>query len=177
MTLRVNGGIINNQTLTGSLRYFKMSGPFAWAVSNGTVNLPVKVTGGDPVSTSYFRVGDGQPVAGSAAELALKEIAKQADITVISLVPALGAGTTEVHFACSASAFGWGSDTPDYSTPPANQDEDPAAASAQMQAAVRALGSVTVPTTVGSANSSLAPVTATVDLSTVVITEVSFRLA
>ena len=41
MTFKVNGGIINNQTLTGSLRYFKMTGPFAWTVSDGSVNLPV----------------------------------------------------------------------------------------------------------------------------------------
>ena len=175
--VRVNGGIINNQTLTGGLRYFKMVGPFAWTVSDGSVNLNVKLSGGDITSTSYFVVGDGKPVPGSAAELALLEISKKADIVVISLQPQLGAGTTEIHFACSASSFGWGSDTPDYSTPPANQDEDLSAAAPQMQAAVRSLGTVVVPSTVGVPNQTLLPVTAARDLGAVVITEVQFKLA
>ena len=177
MTIRVNGGIINDQTLTGSLRYFKMSGPFAWTVSNGTVNLPVSVSGGDSTATSYFVVGNNRPVPKSAAELALQEISKQYDIVIISVQPASYGDTTEIHFACSASAFGWGSNVPDYNTPPANQPEDLTAAAPLMQAAVRALGNVTVYITVGSVNQAAVPVTATANLNTVTITEVPFKLA
>lgn len=175
MTFKVNGGIINQQTLTGSLRYFKMSGPFAWTVSNGSVNLPVSVSGGKVTATTYFVVGDGQPVPNSAADLALKEISKQCSIVIISLQPALYGGTAEIHFACSASAFGWGSDVPAYST--GVGPEDLSAAAPAMQAAVRALGNQTVYVSVGAANQAATPVTATANLATVTITEVPFKLA
>ena len=169
MAFRVNGGIINSQTLTGSLRYFKMVGPFAWTVSDGSVNLPVSVVGGpDPTTPSYFVVGNNKSVPNSAAELALKEISTQADITIISCQPALYGSTTEIHFACSASAFGWGADT---------DPEDLTAAAPEMQAAVRALGSITVYITVGAANQATTPVSTTANLATVTITEVPFKLA
>ncbi len=177
MTIRVNGGIINSQTLTGSLRYFKMTGPFAWTVSDGTVNLPVSVSGGAITATTYFEVGNNMPVPRSAAEIALAEISKKCDITIISCQPALYGGTTQIQFACSASAFGWGSDTPPYDVPPANQPEDLTAAAPQMQAAVQALGNITVYITVGAADQSLAPVTAVANLGTVTIVEVPFKLA
>ena len=177
MTFRVNGGIINSQTLTGSLRFFKMVGPFAWTVSDGSVNLPVSVSGGAVTATSYFVVGPDKPVPNSAAALALNEIAKQADIVLISCQPGLYGATTEIQFACSASAFGWGSDTPPYSVPPANLPEDPTAAAPQMQAAVRALPNATVYITVGAPNQATPPVTATANFSTVTITEVPFKLA
>lgn len=175
MTFRVNGGIINHQTLTGGLRYFKMTGPFAWTVSNGTVNLPVSTTGGTTPVTSYFTVGNNQPVPNSAAEIALREIAKQCDITIISCRPALYASTTEIHFACSATAFGWGSDVPNYTSAPG--PEDMTAAAPAMQAAVRALPSATVYITVGSVNQTLTPVTATASFASVTVTEVPFALA
>lgn len=178
--IRVNGGIINNQTLTGSLRYFKMVGPFGWTKSDGTVNLNVWTAGGtaEPPVKTYFRVGNGSPVPGSAAELALQEISKQCDITIITLVPfaADADDTTAIHFACSASAFGWGSNVPDYNTPPANQPEDSTAAAPQMQAVVNALGVITVPIG-GTANQSATPLTADVDMATVTVTEVPFVLA
>lgn len=177
MTFRVNGGIINEQTLTGSLRYFKMTGPFAWTVSDGSVNLPVSVSGGSTVETTYFVVGNDKPVPNSAAEYALQEISKQAGIVIMSCQPALYGSTTAIHFACSASAFGWGSDTPGYSTPPANLPEDPTAAAPAMQAAVRALGNKTVYISVGVPNQTATPVTATANLATVTITEVPFKLA
>ncbi len=177
MTIRVNGGIINEQTLTGSLRYFKMSGPFAWTVSDGTVNLPVSVSGGAVTATTYFVVGIDRPVPVSAAELALQELSKQCGIVIMSVQPASYGDTTEIHFACSASAFGWGSDVPDYSVPPADQPEDLTAAAPLMQAAVRALGNVTVYVSVGAFDQAATPVTAVADLNTVTITEVPFKLA
>ena len=177
MVVRVNGGIINDQTLTGSLRFFKMTGPFAWTVSDGSVNLPVSVAGDVPATTTYFVVGNNRPVPLSAAELALQEISKKCDIVIISLVPGLYGTTSEIHFACSASAFGWGSDTPPYDVPPANQDEDLTAAAPEMQAAVRALGNKTVYVSVGAPNQSAVPVTAVANLGTVTVTEVPFTLA
>lgn len=177
MTFKVNGGIINSQTLTGSLRFFKMTGPFAWTVSDGSVNLPVSVSGGEVTATTYFVVGEDRPVPNSAAELALAEISKQCDIVMISIQPALYGATTEIQFACSASAFGWGSDTPPYSVPPADQPEDLTAAAPQMQAAVNSLGNKTVYVSVGAPNQASAPVTAVANLATVAITEVPFKLA
>ena len=177
MTFKVNGGIINSQTLTGSLRYFKMTGPFAWTVSDGSVNLPVLVSGGKITATTYFVVGANAPVPNSAAALAFVELTKQCDVTIISCQPALYGATTEIHFACSASAFGWGADTPNYSTPPANMPEDLTAAAPAMQAAVQALGNKTVYVSVGAPNQAAVPVTAVANLATVTIVEVPFKLA
>lgn len=173
MTTRVNGGIINSQTLTGSLRYFKMTGPFAWTVSDGSVNLPVSVSGGPVTATSYFVVGPDAPVPNSAAALAFVELTKQCDVTIISCQPALYGATTQIHFACSASAFGWGSDVPAYGAGPA----DPTAAAPAMQAAVQALGNKTVYVSVGAPNQAAVPVTAVANLATVTIVEVPFKLA
>lgn len=181
MVFRVNGGIINDQTLTGGMRFFKIVGPFAWTVSDGTVNLPVVTEGGTPVVTAYFQVGDNRPVPNSAAELVLKEITKQSDVVLIGLFPALYAATTELHIAVSASAFGWGSDTPPYSVPPADADEEqlptsPTAAAVQMQAAIRALPDATVYVTVGAPAQQFPPVPAVVSFAAVTVTEVSFSL-
>jgi hypothetical protein len=162
MTVRVNGGIINSQTLAGSLRYFKMTGPFAWTISNGSVNLPVSVSGGDVTATTYFVVGNDKPVPNSAAEYALQEISKQCGIVTISAQPASYGSTTQIHFAISASAVGWGAST---------------TASAEMQAAVRALSNKTVYVSVGAVNQSTTPVTATANFSSVTVEEVTFKLA
>jgi hypothetical protein len=187
MVVRVNGGIINDQTLTGGLRFFKIVGPFAWTMSDGTVNLPVSVVGGTTPTTSYYQVGNGRPVPGSAAEIVLKEISKQADIVLIGLAPAAAGGTTELHIGLSASALGWGSDVPPYSVPPANADEQnlpttPTAAATQMQTAIQALPTATVYITAGAAPvppalpNTNAPVTASANFAAATVTEVSFSL-
>lgn len=178
---KVNGGIVNSQTLTGGMRFFKITGPFAWTVSNGSVNLPVSITGGTTPTTTYFVVGNNRPVPNSAAEIALAEISKRASIIVIGLLPTSYGSTTEIHIGVSSSAFGWGSDTPDYTTPPANADEQqlpttPTAAATQMQTAIRALPNATVYISVGAANPASVPVTATANFSTSTVTEVSFSL-
>ena len=175
MTIKVNGGVINDQTLAGSLRFFKMTGPFAWTVSDGSVNLPVSVVGGAILATSYFVVGQDLPVPNSAAEIALRTIASQANISIISCQPASYGSTTQIHFACSATAFGWGSDSPNYTTSPG--DENLSAAAPEMQAAVQALGAQTVYVSVGTANQLATPVTASANLGTVTIVEVPFALA
>jgi len=181
MTIKVNGGIVNQQTLTGGMRFFKIVGPFAWAVSDGTVNLPVSVSGGATTTTTYFQVGNGFPVPDSAAELVLRTLTSQADVTIIGFTPSADGNTTEMDVAFSASAFGWGSDLPDYQTPPANQDEQqlpttPTNAAIEMQAAIQALPSATVYITTGGTSQATPPVTATVNFSSVTVTEVSFSL-
>jgi hypothetical protein len=151
-TTRVNGGIVNQQTLTGGLRFFKIVGPFEWAISDGGVNLPVVTQGGGtfpPAQKTYFQVAAGAPVPGSAAEIVLQTIIQQSDIVVIGFVPGIEGVETEMDIAVSASAFGWGSDYPNYSTPPANQDEDqlpttPTHAATEMQTVIQALPNATV---------------------------------
>jgi len=186
MVVRVNGGIINDQTLTGGLRFFKIVGPFAWTMSNGSVNLPVSVVGGDTAVTTYFTVGNNRPVPNSAAEIVLREISKQADIVLIGLVPGPTYDlTTGMDIALSASGLGWGSNVPAYDVPPANADEinlptsplgtnTPAAT--QMQAAIRTIPDATVYITVGAPNPITAPVPTNVSFAGVTVTEVSFSL-
>lgn len=181
MTTQVNGGIVNQQTLTGGMRFFKIVGPFAWTVSNGSVNLPVSTVGGATPVTTYFTVGDKRAVPKSAADIALKEISKQADIILIGMTPGIYNTTTEIDIAVSASSFGWGSDYPDYQTAPANANEDqlpttPTHAAIEMQAAIRALPDATVYITVGSPDSTATPVTATASFASATVTEVSFSL-
>lgn len=181
MVFQVNGGIINDQTLTGGMRFFKITGPFAWTVSDGSVNLPVTVQGGAILTTTYFVVGNNRPVPNSAANIVLKEISKQADIVVIGLLPNTYGATTELHIAVSASAFGWGSDFPPYDVPPANTDEDqlpttPTHAATEMQTAIQALPNATVYITVGAPNPLTPPVTAVASFAACTVTEVSFSL-
>lgn len=181
MTFRVNGGIVNQQTLTGGMRFFKIVGPFAWAVSDGTVNLPVSTTGGAVPVTTYFQVGNGFPVPESAAELVLRTLTAQCDVVVIGFVPGVNGASTEMDIAVSASAFGWGSDFPPYSVPPANADEDqlpttPTHAAIEMQAAIQAMSSATVYITTGGTDQTVPPVTSVASFAAVTVTEVSFSL-
>lgn len=176
MVVKVNGGIISDQTLTGKLRFFKMDGRFDWTISDGTVNLPVSFTGGSAGTTTYFVVGENRPIPNSAAEHALRVITEKCDVVQIGVIGVPG-DDTSIHFACSASAFGWGSSTPGYSDGLADADEDPAAAAAEMQAAVRLLGSVVGYRSVGpAADPEATPVTFTSNMTTVTITEVDFQL-
>jgi hypothetical protein len=164
-TPRVNGGIITDQMLAGKLLYFKMTGAFAYTVSDGTVTLQNGVAQGATPVTSYPLVGEDRPVPGSLADLALRQISERCSITEIGVIGAPGA-ETEIHFSCEGSAFGWID---------MNGDVDVAA----MIAAVATLGAtVDVPTTSGGAvgDNTVAPATANVS-TTVVITEVPFELA
>jgi hypothetical protein len=184
MVIRVNGGIINDQTLTGGMRFFKIiggAGEFEWTVSDGTVNLPVSTTGGAVLVTTYFQVGDERPVPVSAAELVLREITKQCDVVIIGMDPGIYGDTVELHIGVSASAFGWGSDVPPYDVPPANQDEEqlptsPTAAATQMAAAINAMPDATVYITTGGTDQTVPPVTKVVSFAAVTVEEVSFSL-
>lgn len=164
MAIRVNGGIINSQTLTGSLRFFKLTGPFAWTISDGTVNLNEVMVGGSTTTSTYFSVGKDAPVPQSAAEHILRLVADKASIVAIAVIGNYGA-TTELHIAVSASAFGWG------------EGDDGVDAATEIKSRINELEEITVPASVGSLNQALPPATAVVDLSTVTIVEVPFTLA
>lgn len=165
-TPRVNGGIITDQMLAGNLIYFTMTGAFAYTVSNGTVTLDNGVAGSPGGAITYYPlVGEGRPVPGSLADLALRQISERCTITEIGVIGAPGAETA-IHFSCDGTAFGWID---------ASGNVDTAA----MIAAVAELGAtIDVPTTSGGAvdDNTVAPATASVS-TTVVITEVPFELA
>ena len=152
--IKVNGGIITDQMLTGSLRFFAMTGPFANTVSDGTILIPGTETYVDmPTTPTPFMVALDKPVPESAADVAFRTIMEKCTVVQIALI-----SDTEIHFAVSASAIGWGDPL---ASPEVTVVEE-------MLAAVQALGTITVPdaTTTGT----------TADLSTVTITEVDFQL-
>jgi len=169
MTIKINGGIVASQALTGSLKYFKMTGNFNYTVSDGTVTLAGAVSGGTS-TTTYPLVGLGDPVPNSLAALALNAITERCTIVEIGLI-GTPAATTEIHFAAENTSFGWIDE---------NGDVDTAA----MVAAVAAVAvpdtgtTVVVPTTSGGTvgENTSAPATATVS-TTVTITQVPFALA
>lgn len=169
MTLRVNGGIITDQMLTGHLRYFKIAGDFAPSVSAGTVTLDPtesKVT----APQSYFVVGSAEkprPVPGSFADLAIRAIQEKCTIVEIGLVGTVGA-ETEIHISAANTAFGW----MDYSDP-----ENVVVDIQGMIDAIAAHGEDTVPD-VGAGVDDILAVPVTKAAPTVVtITEVPFVLA
>lgn len=164
-TPRVSGGIIADQTLTGSLKYFKMAGAFAYTVSDGTITLDSSTAGGDPGVTYYYLVGADKPVPESLAELALRQIMEKCNIVEIGILGAVGAETA-IHFSAANTSFGW-------------LDAAGAVDTVAMVAAVAALGAnVTVPTTTGGDvdDNTVAPVTISRS-TTVTIVEVPFLLA
>lgn len=120
--IRVNGGIITDQMLAGSLRFFKMAGEFAYTVSDGTVQIPdTKLYSGDAQLGDNLVVGEDRPVPTSAAEAAFHVIQKKCTVVLISVID-----DTNIHFIADASAFGWEDD-------------------AEMQSEVQAIGVIDVP--------------------------------
>lgn len=166
MTTQVNGGIITDQMLAGSLVYFKMVGAFAYTVSDGTVTLDSPVTGGASTTTTYFTVGEDRPVPGSLADWALEAIMEKCTVVDIGVIGAPGA-ETEIDLAIDGSAFGW-------ITPMASDGTGGLVDVVAMQDAIAAIGAtLTVP--VGGTAGGV-PVTADVS-TTVTITQVPFELA
>lgn len=165
--VKVNGGIISDQMLSGSLKYFKMVGDFAPTVSAGTVNVDSSTTGGDPGATYYFVVGSSdvpRPVPGSLADVALRAIAERCGIVEIAVIG--GNGTeTAIHFSTANTSFAW-------------IDDAGAVDVIAMQDAVAAAGAtVAVPDLSGTVDDATSlPVTKDAS-TTVVITEVPFELA
>lgn len=163
--LKINGGILTSQALTGSLKYFKMIGNFNYTVSDGTVTLPPASSGGATPTPSYNLVGIEDPVPNSLASLAINALSGKCTIVSIGL-KGTPAATTEIHFAAENTSFGWIDDTGAVDT-------------AAMVAAVADLGTtVSVPTTSGGAVGDNSATPAFVNVSTTVtITQVPFLLA
>lgn len=164
-TPRINGGIITDQMLTGSLLYFKMTGAFAYTVSDGTVTLLPSTSGG--TSTTYYNlVGVDRPVPGSLADDVLRVLSERCTIVDIGVIGAPGSETA-IHMAISGTAFGW-------------IDATGAVDVTAMEDAVTdTLGAnVTVPTTSGGAVDDNTVLPETVSRSTAVtIVETTFELA
>jgi hypothetical protein len=164
MAERVNGGIINDQMLAGSLLHFKIVGSLAYAVSDGTVTVGSPSSGGNPDVTRYPLVGINRPVPESLAEHIVKKLSEKCTIVQIGLVGAPGS-ETEMHISVNATAFGW-IDT--------NGDVDTAA----MVSAIGDPATIEVYTTSGGAaeDNTQQPVKVSVS-TTVTVTEVPFVLA
>lgn len=168
---RVNGGIISDQMLSGSLRYFKMVGTFAPTVSAGTVTLDSSTAGGGnfpATSTYYFLVGSSdlpRPVPGSLADHALRVIMEKCTVVEIGLVGTVGA-ETEIHFSAANTSFGWIDAAGDVDT-------------AAMVAAIAEVGAtINVPIENAGAADDIEETPVYDDVSTTVtITEVPFKLA
>lgn len=164
--VKVNGGIITDQMLSGSLKYFKMVGDFAPTVSAGTVNIDSASTGGASITT-YFVVGSDEtprPVPGSLADIAIRAISERCGIVSLAVIGTVGA-EAEIHFAAANTSFAWLDENGDVDTD-------------AMAAAVAEVGAtVTVPNVSGGTDDPTAtPVTKDAS-TTVTITEVPFALA
>lgn len=180
--VRVSGGVLNGQTLAGSLRFFKVVGGAAMftntvgLVDGGgipTIIVPGAATvGGNPPITTQFFVGEGQPVPGSAAERIVKLLIEKATLVQFAVVG------DELHLAFENTAFGWGY-TVDNAVPPV-----PVPVAVEMQEVIQGSG----PTDngihgAGAPGSNDPPVPnttndgTTVDLGAVTVEEVPFALA
>ena len=101
-TVQVNGGIITDEMLAGSLRFFKMSGPFANTIGTGNVKIPGTELYG---AGSPLVVGDAnteRPVPNSAADRAFEVLQRKCTIVHITVVD-----DNNIHFVCDGTAFGW----------------------------------------------------------------------
>jgi len=108
MTTRINGGIITDQMLSGSFRYFKMTGTFVNTVGQGTVATPTtiipgqQIEGGNPNSITQKLVQPGAAVANSVADRVFRVITSKCTVLLISLI-----SDTEIHFVAEAGTCGW----------------------------------------------------------------------
>lgn len=159
MPTKVNGGIINDQMLAGSLRHFKLDMDFGVVVSPGDVKLESSSSGGNPAVTSYFTVPVGKGVPDSGADLALRVVMEKCTVVQIGLVEAANR-VGEIHIACENTSFAW----------------DDAAA---MQTAIRALGAaVEVPDQSASPDPAIGiPVIELLNFSAMTVTESPYELA
>lgn len=120
--VRVSGGVLNSQSLTGSLRFFKVIGGedmFEYTVGTAQTVPPnegdpevivpgAAVQGGEasgPTVYQYF-VPVGAPVPNSAAERIVKILIEKATLVQFAVVG------DELHLAFENTGFGWGADAP-----------------------------------------------------------------
>ena len=104
MTVRVHGGVYNDSWLTGSLRYFSITGvDFSGykSASDQTITLPAGATSGDAGSVDVdFKTGEIVP--DSAAEM-VYEIISRRSTPVIWHIDSTGV----LHFALENTAAGY----------------------------------------------------------------------
>ena len=170
MVLRVNGGIISDQSLSGSLSHFKIiaATDFGFVISNGTVTVPPSSKGGPDggTVTFYHLIGTDEAVPESTGELMLRAISERCTIVQIGLIDnGINPETTEIHIAIENSSIGWMTEAGEHDV-------------AAMQAAIVALGTVTVATTAGGAegDNTVTPVTEDIDLTGTTVEEVAYVL-
>lgn len=94
---RVAGGITDNVTAQGSLRFFKLSsaalGYFAHTTSTGSTLVP----GGTGVALT-----SGKPVPGSVADRVFRTITEKTNVVLISVID-----DNNIHFITENLGFGW----------------------------------------------------------------------
>lgn len=100
--IRVSGGIINDQMLTGSQRYFKLGGVnFSGTISDGSVTISLDYGSSlPPERQTIVTLGEGEPVPNSAAEQALRVVQQKATIVVVGV-------DAEVHYALENTSMAW----------------------------------------------------------------------
>lgn len=161
MVTKVNGGIVIDQMLAGSLRHFKLIADFGVVVSPGNVKLEDSSSqGGNPLVITHFTVPVGKGVPNSGGDLALRVVTEKCTVVQIGLVSAADR-VSEIHIACDATAFAW-------------------ADAAEMQTSIRALGGVIeVPDEAANPDPAVGiPVTENLNFSAMTVTEVlAFELA
>lgn len=102
MTIRVHGGVFNDQVLTGDLRHFKVIGAdFSGAISDGAVILADVSYGMDGSNKPIpHYVNNGEAVPGSAAEVIYVVLSTQATIAMMN------PDASGLHFALDVNS-GW----------------------------------------------------------------------
>ena len=150
---RVHGGIVNEQIMKGTLRFYEMvlAGAFKYTDSDGTVLLQNIPTYG---GTSNV-VGNGKSVSRSAAEIAFQVIQTKATITMIRILD-----DDTIQFAIENETNAW-----DTTTLGGDSTSD---ADNNMQSALRALGTINVPSNLITGQN--------VNFSTITVVEKDFEL-
>lgn len=146
--VQVNGGIIDDQMIKGSIAFFQMQGTgvFANTISDGSVILKdVPAYGGTNT------VGNGRPVPKSAAEIAFQVILEKATLVQVQLID-----DNTIQFAVEQSDNGW------------DTDNDLSDAATNITSEIILLGSINVPDNTDTGT--------LVDFSTVVVTSKVFNL-
>lgn len=182
MVARVNGGILTDQMLKGTITYYEMTGPFTNTISLSDIAgviVPGQAVVGDIESpvTYQYRVGKGQPVPESAADRAFAVILEHCTVVQIALI-----SDTTIQFAVESTDNGWNTTSlGPFNAAGLDSDSD---AAANMQAAIRALGVqgvVTSPiplaTDTPPAVPDLTTTGTTADMSAVTVLEKEFILA
>lgn len=136
---KVSGGIIDNITAQGSLRFFRLSSAavnyFANTTSDGTIIIPGVQSGVSALQGGIDHlVSNGQPVPGSVADRVFRTIMENCTVVLISVID-----DNNIHFICENEGFVWGA--PALGGGAAGQGGSGVAAT-EMLIAIKALGTI-----------------------------------